>query len=108
MPARIRGAPTTRESAIGLTRGGIVSPHTHLGTHWEGISQKNIRQGSETRFPWRDWSGFFLAASRTSLPAGHDLCILRGTHIMKNSLLALCLALLLTSCAGVRVTHTDV
>ncbi|MGA3169381.1 MAG: hypothetical protein ABSE62_00045 [Chthoniobacteraceae bacterium] len=27
---------------------------------------------------------------------------------MKNSLLALCLALLLTSCAGVRVTHTDV
>lgn len=27
---------------------------------------------------------------------------------MKNSLLALCLALLLTSCAGVRVTHTDI
>jgi len=27
---------------------------------------------------------------------------------MKNSLLALCLALLLTSCASVRVTHTDV
>jgi len=27
---------------------------------------------------------------------------------MKNSLLALCLALLLTSCASVRVTHTDI
>ena len=27
---------------------------------------------------------------------------------MKHSLLALCLALLLTSCAGVRVTHTDI
>jgi hypothetical protein len=27
---------------------------------------------------------------------------------MKNSLLALCLALLLSSCAGVRVTHTDI
>jgi len=31
-----------------------------------------------------------------------------GDEFMKNSLLVLCLALLLTSCAGVRVTHTDI
>jgi hypothetical protein len=40
--------------------------------------------------------------------AGHDFCTLEGIDFMKHSLFALFLALFLTSCADVRVTHTDI
>jgi hypothetical protein len=41
-------------------------------------------------------------------PAGTIIAFKREQDFMKNSLIALCLAMLLTSCADVRVTHTDV
>ena len=73
-----------RMAGVCVTSGGIVCPHTQPGSRRKGISQ------------------IYLPARRARfLPS-------QGTYPMKNSLLALCLALLLTSCAGVRVSHTDI